>query len=149
MNKPRLSELSAVQKKLQSRRHKGFSEQRRVLGVSRNNRSNWEWRYRRQGCYSRGLPAVRNCMAVDTGSWDTSRSIFRVFVADDHLSWRSSPGGSDYENLVLELAKLFNPNRGEIRVPEYRRGVKDPNTTQWRHGPVSHTSMLVNHFFKD
>ena len=23
------------------------------------------------------------------------------------------------------------------------RGVKDPNTTQWRRGPVRHTSMLV------
>ena len=48
-----------------------------------------------------------------------------------------------YENLELELAKSFTPNRREIRVPEYRQGVKDPNTTQSRRGPVSRTAMLV------
>ena len=42
----------------------------------------------------------------------------------------------------MELVKL-NPNRREIRVPEYRRGIKDPNTTKWRRGPVRHTAMLV------
>jgi len=26
------------------------------------------------------------------------------------------------------------------------RGVKDPNTTQWRRGPVRHTAMLVKSF---
>ena len=59
---------------------------------------------------------------------------------------RESPGGSNYKNLELELAKSFNPNRREIRVPEYRQGVKDPNTTQWRRGPVRHTAMLVKVF---
>ncbi len=56
---------------------------------------------------------------------------------------RGSPGGSSYENLESDLVKSFNPNRREIRVPEYRQGVKDPNTTQWRRGPVRHTTMLV------
>jgi hypothetical protein len=40
-----------------------------------------------------------------------------------------SLGGSSYGNLELELAKSLNPNRREIRVPEYIRGIKDPNTT--------------------
>jgi len=62
--------------------------------------------------------------------------------AGDLPEWGLS-GRSSYENLELELAKSFTPNRREIRVPEYRRGVKDPNTTQWRRGPVRHTSMLV------
>ena len=54
-----------------------------------------------------------------------------------------SPGGGSYENLVLELAKSFNPNRRDTKVPEHRRGVKDPNTTQWRRGPVRHIAKLV------
>ena len=41
----------------------------------------------------------------------------------------------------VRVSKKFNPNRREIRVLEYRRGVKDPNTTQWRRGPVSRTDM--------
>ena len=48
---------------------------------------------------------------------------------------------------MLELVNLFNPNGRELRVPEYRRGIKDPYTTQWRRGPVSHTTMLVKVFF--
>ena len=47
---------------------------------------------------------------------------------------------------MFELVKSFNPNRREIRVLEYRRGIKDPNTTQWRRGPVRHTAMLVKVF---
>ena len=64
-------------------------------------------------------------------------------AARNHLDWRGSPGESSYENLELDLVKSFNPNRREIRVPEHRRGVKDPITTQWRRGPVRHTTMLV------
>ena len=47
---------------------------------------------------------------------------------------------------MLELVKPFNPNGREIKVPEYRQGVKDPNTTQWRRVPVRHTAMLVKVF---
>jgi hypothetical protein len=46
----------------------------------------------------------------------------------------------------VRVSKMFNPSRREIRIPEYRRGIKDPNTTQWRRGPVSHTAMLVKRF---
>ena len=52
-------------------------------------------------------------------------------------------GESIYENIELELAKLFNPNRREITVLEYRRGVKDPNTTQmatWARKAHNHVS---------
>ena len=59
---------------------------------------------------------------------------------------RGSLGESIYENLELELTKSFNPNRREVRFPEYRRGIKDPNTTQGRRGLVSHTTMLVKQF---
>src|SRR3954468_2123412 len=41
---------------------------------------------------------------------------------------------------------MFYPKGREIRVPEYRRGVKDPNTTQWRRGPVSHTANVSKSF---
>ena len=47
---------------------------------------------------------------------------------------------------MLELVNSFNPNGREIRVPEYRRGVKDPNTTQWRRGPVRHTTNVSKSF---
>ena len=67
--------------------------------------------------------------------------------AGDLPEWGLSRRNS-YENLELELAKPFNPNRREIRVPGYRRGVKDPNTIQWRRGPVSRTAMLVKNFFQ-
>ena len=77
------------------------------------------------------------------GLGKTSEIIFRIFWCTKQSSGvRGSPGESIYVNLELELAKLFNPNRREIGIPEYRRGVKDPNTTQWQRGPVSHTAML-------
>ena len=47
---------------------------------------------------------------------------------------------------MSEFRKMVNPNRREIRVPEYRRGIKDPNTTKWRHGPTNHTAKLVKRF---
>ena len=47
---------------------------------------------------------------------------------------------------MSEFSKMVNPNRREIRVLKYRRGIKDPNTTQWRRGPVSRTTMLVKSF---
>ena len=59
---------------------------------------------------------------------------------------RGSPGGSNYEILESEFVKSFNPNRREIRVPEHRREIKDPNITQWRRGPVRHIAMLVKVF---
>ena len=46
----------------------------------------------------------------------------------------------------VRVSKMFNLNRREIRVPEYRREIEDPNTTQWRCGPVRHTTMLVKVF---
>ena len=40
-------------------------------------------------------------------------------AAGDHLAGRGSPGESIYENLQLVfLAKSFNPDRREFRVPE-------------------------------
>ena len=72
----------------------------------------------------------------------TSESNFGKCIKRSCVS-SGSLGGSSYENLELELVKPFNPSRREIRVPEYRREIKDPNTTQWRRGPVSRTAMLV------
>ena len=48
--------------------------------------------------------------------------------------------------LMLVLVNLFNPNGREIRALEYRRGIKDPNTTQWRRGPVRHTANVSKSF---
>ena len=47
---------------------------------------------------------------------------------------------------MSEFSKMVNPNIREIRVPEYRRGIKDPNTTQWGRGPVSHTANVSKSF---
>ena len=47
---------------------------------------------------------------------------------------------------ILMLVNSFNPSRREFKVPEYRQGVKDPNTTQWRRGSIRHTAMLVKVF---
>ena len=47
---------------------------------------------------------------------------------------------------MFELVKPSNPNRREIRVPEYKREINDPNTTRWRRGPVRHIAMLVKVF---
>ena len=55
-------------------------------------------------------------------------------------------GRSIYENLELYFAKPFNKNGTEIRLLEYRRGIKDPNTTQlatWARKPHSHVSKTV------
>ena len=44
---------------------------------------------------------------------------------------------------ILMLVNSFNPSRREFRVPEYRRGVKDANTTHmatWARKPHSHVS---------
>ena len=65
-------------------------------------------------------------------------------AAGDHFDWRGSRGESVFENLKLDFRKSFNPNRRDIRIPEYSWGIKDPNTTQWRRGPVRHTTMLIN-----
>ena len=56
------------------------------------------------------------------GLGKTSESIFGIFWCSKRSSGvRGSPGESIFENLKLVLlAKSFNPNRGEIRVPEYR-----------------------------
>ena len=69
-----------------------------------------------------------------------------LHVQQTIISNKGSPGGSSYENLELDLVKLFNPNRREIKAPEYRRGVKDPNTTQWQRGPMGRTAKLVKVF---
>ena len=48
-----------------------------------------------------------------------SESIFEIFWCSRRSSViRGSPEESNYENLELELAKSFNPNRREIRIPE-------------------------------
>ena len=55
-------------------------------------------------------------------------------------------GGHRILMLDLFLAKSIYRNRRELRVPEYRRGIKDPNITQWQCGPVSHATILVKVF---
>ena len=79
------------------------------------------------------------------------REYLRILLKQQAIIWTEGAlrKESSSENLKSDLVKSFNPNRKEIRVPEYRRGIKEPNTTQWRRGPVSHTAMLVKHFFKD
>ena len=53
----------------------------------------------------------------------------------------------------VRISKILKPNRREIRIPETLMSelviggrIKDPNTTQWRRGPVRHTAMLVKSF---
>ena len=79
-----------------------------------------------------------------------SRENIREYLRNLLISRRSSevrgsPGVSTCENLklVLFLAESFNPNRREIRVPEYRsrskRSYYHPMAT-WAHGPHSQVS---------
>ena len=74
----------------------------------------------------------------------TSQSIFVILQCTKQSSGvRGSPGESVYENLELELTKSINPNRREIRALDYRRGIKDHNTTQlatWARKPHNHDS---------
>ena len=90
--------------------------------VSYNNKINGERLYERQVyvVIHRGLSMEGNCKSDGhKGLGKALRSIFRIFWRSKRSSIiRSSPGGSNYENLELELAKPFNPNRREIRVPE-------------------------------
>ena len=67
--------------------------------------------------------------------------------AGHHLEQRGSPGESISENLKL----VFSKNR-LTRIEEGSesqskgRGIKDPNTSRWRRGPMGHTAMLVKVF---
>ena len=90
---------------------------------------------------------VRNCKAFGTGSRETSRSIRRIFWRSKRSSIMLGLSGRKWLwEPNVRVSKMFNLNKREIRVPEYRQGVKDPNTTQWRRGPVSHTAKLVKVF---
>ena len=140
------NELSVVQKEVAKQKVQRMLET--TESTSCNNRSNWVWRYKRQGCYSRGLSVVRNCKAVGTGSRETSRSICRIFSRSKRSSVMSGLSGRKWvREPTVRVSKMFNPNRREIRIPEYRRGIKDPSSThRWR-GPVSHTAKLVKQFW--
>ena len=107
--------------------------------ASCNNKINWGWQYERQVyvVIQRGLSVIWNCNGEGhKGFGETSESIFEIFWSNKRSSglkglskrkWVREPN--------VKLSKMFNPNRREIRVPEYRRGIKDPNTTQWQRGP--------------
>ena len=57
---------------------------------------------------------------------------------------RGSPGENIFENLKLDFSKNCLTRIEESSESQSKdRGVKDPNTTQWRRGPVRHTAMLV------
>ena len=70
----------------------------------------------------RDISVVENCKSnghkvSKEYRWVTSKS---SGAAGNHLDWRCSPGENIIENLDLELVKSFNPNRRDVRVPEYR-----------------------------
>ena len=139
------SELSVVQK--ETARQKAQRILETPESTSCNNRSNWVWRYKRRGCHSRGLSVVRNCKAVGTGSRETSRSICRIFWRSKRSSLMSGLSGRKWvREPNVGVSKMFNLNRREIRVREYRRGIKDPNTTQlvtWAHKTHSQVSKTI------
>ena len=81
------------------------------------------------------------------GLGKTSRSICRIFWRSKRSSAVKGLSGRKWlRDPRVRVSKIFNPNRREFRVPEYRRGIKDPNTTQWRRGPVSHTANVRKSF---
>ena len=135
---------------LQGSRGKGFSKYRRVFRYVR-------WNKRVTGMnicttsvcsYPSGFIGGRGLQSSGhQGLGETSESVFGIFWWNRRSSVSSgSPGGWDHENLVSELVKSFNPKRRGFRVPEYRRGVKDPNTTQlatWARKPHSQVSKIV------
>ena len=62
----------------------------------------------------------------------------------DHLDWRGSPGESIFENLKSDFSRNRLTRVEESSESQSKgRGVKDPSTTQWRRGPVRHTTKLV------
>ena len=66
-----------------------------------------------------GLSTEGNCKSVGTKSQENIAEYLRDPSVHQAIIWsKGSPGGSSYENLVLELVKLFNPSRREFRVPE-------------------------------
>ena len=81
------------------------------------------------------------------GLGKTSRSICRIFWRSKRSSAVKGLSGRKWlRDPRVRVSKIFNPNRREFRVPEYRRGIKDPNTSRWRRGPMGHTAMLVKVF---
>ena len=118
--------------------------------ASCNNKINWGWQHEWQVyvVIQRDLSVIWNCNGEGhKGFGETLESIFEIFWSSKRSSglkglserkWVRDPN--------VRLSKMFNRNRRKIRVPEYRRGIKDPNTTQWRRGPVSHTVKLVKVF---
>ena len=75
----------------------------------------------------------------------TIESIFGILRYSRRSSvTRGSSGGCDHETLMLELVKIISPEQKRDQSSQsIGRGIKHPNTTQWRGGPISHTSMLV------
>ena len=68
-----------------------------------------------------GLSMKGNCKSDGTKSRENIAEYLRDPSVHQAIIWsEGSPGGSNYENLELELAKSFNSNRREIRVQEYR-----------------------------
>ena len=60
---------------------------------------------------------------------------------------RGSPGGTSNEILKLDFSKNRLTRIEESSESQSKdRGVKDPSTTRWRHGPVRHTAKLVKVF---
>ena len=94
------------------------------------------------------ITVVGNCKGEGhKGLGKTSKSICRIFWCSKRSSVMSGLSGRKWvREPNVRVSKMFNPNRREVRVPEYRRGIKDSNTTQWRRGPVSRTAMLVKSF---
>ena len=65
----------------------------------------------------------------------------------DHLDRRGSAGESIFENLKLDFSKNCLTRIEESSESRSKdRGVNDPNTTQWRRGPMGRTAMLVKQF---
>jgi hypothetical protein len=100
-----------------------------------------------EGVIHRDLSVVRNCKDSGHKGLGNFEEYPRSLLMKQAIIWHEGLSGRKrLRDLVLELAKLFNSNRREIRVPEYRRVIKYPNTTQlamWAHKPHSQVSKTV------
>ena len=72
------------------------------------------------------------------------RRVFRNLLVKQQIIWNEGTLGqkvtrTQSQSQQNHLTRI--EERSESRSKD--RGVKDPNTTQWRRGPVRHTTMLV------
>ena len=99
--------------------------------------------------FHRDLSVVWNCNGEGHKSLgETSESIFKIFWCSQRSSGLKRLSGRKYYREPRVRVSKNRLTRIEERSYSQStdRGVKDPNTTQWRRGPMGRTAKLVKQF---